>query len=433
VSGRAVPIVLIVIDGLGDRQHAELDGLTPLEAAETPAFDAIATAGTCGRMWPLGPGRAPSTPLAHWVMFGMEAALFPGRGLFEALGEGAPPEPGDVVCRANFVAASPRDGALWIGERPDPRFGPDVNRDIDLDADLPGGVRARFVHTGSAQGVLYLSASGPLSAQVTDADPLREHQLVRRVLPYAEAAHPDAARRTADALNAWMLEARRRLAGRALDTALVKWAGSAYAGASFTDRTGLRGATLARGALLPGLGAAVGLETPAGTEGPDQDVTLGMDLQTALGLLVGGLDFVHVHTKWTDTAGHRKSPSRKREVIELLDAAVAPHVEALLASGAVVCLTTDHQTPSSGPLYHSGGSVPIAVTGGVAGRDDVARFSERGCGAGALGSILGGDLMPLLLDCADRSAFLAERYTGEPCMGTAAVDQVVPLAPDGTT
>jgi 2,3-bisphosphoglycerate-independent phosphoglycerate mutase len=432
VSGRAVPIVLIVIDGLGDRQHAELDDLTPLEAAETPAFDAIAAAGTCGRMWPLGPGRAPSTPLAHWVMFGMEAALFPGRGLLEALGEGAPPRPGEVVCRANFVAATPLDGALMIDERPDPRSGPDVNADVDLDADLPGGVRARFMHTGSAQGLLYLGASGALSAEVTDADPLRVNEVVRRVLPYAEAARPEAAGRTADALNAWMLEARRRLAGRALDTALVKWAGSEYRGASFTDRTGLRGATLARGALLPGLGAAAGLGAPSEPEGPDQDVTLGMDLQTALGLLDDGLDFVHVHTKWTDTAGHKKSPVRKREVIELLDAAVALHVEALLASGAVVCLTTDHQTPSSGPLYHSGGSVPIAIAGGVAGRDEVARFSERGCGTGALGSIRGDDLMPLLLDCADRSAFLAERYTGEPCMGTAAADRVVPLAPEDT-
>jgi 2,3-bisphosphoglycerate-independent phosphoglycerate mutase len=138
---------------------------------------------------------------------------------------------------------------------------------------------------------------------------------------------------------------------------------------------------------------------------------------------------VHVHTKWTDAAGHKKSPSRKRDVIELLDAAVAPHVDGLLASGAVVCLTTDHQTPSSGPLYHSGGSVPVAIAGGVAGRDDVARFSERGCDAGTLGPILGSDLMPLLLDCADRSAFLAERYTAEPCLGTAAPDRVVPLAP----
>jgi 2,3-bisphosphoglycerate-independent phosphoglycerate mutase len=426
----SVPIVLIVLDGLGDRQQAELGGLTPLEAARTPAFDAIATAGTCGRMWPLGPGRAPSTPLAHWVMFGMEEALFPGRGLFEALGEGAPPRAGEVVCRANFVAATPGGGVLTIDERPDPRLGPATNADIDLDADLPGGVRARFRHTGAAQGLLYLSCDAPLSAQVTDADPLCADVPVRRVLPYSEADAPDAALRTADALNAWMREARRRLAGRALDTALVKWAGSAYGGASFTDRTGLRGATLARGALLPGLAAAAGIAAPSEPEGPDQAVTLGIDLENALSLVDDGYDFVHVHTKWTDTAGHKKSPSRKREVIDLLDAATRPHVEALLSGGAVVCLTTDHQTPSSGPLYHSGGSVPIAITGGVAGRDDVVRFSEKGCGAGSLGSVRGEDLMPLLLDCADRSAFLAERYTSEPCLGTAAPDRVVPLAAD---
>lgn len=427
--------MLVILDGAGDRQQPELGGRTPLEAAATPTLDALATAGSCGLMWPLGPGRAATSPLAHFVLFGHEPSLFPGRGLFEALGEGHPPAPGEIVCRVNFARCEEREGAVWVTERPDPREGAPVNADIDLDAVIDG-VKCRFVHTGAAQGLLFLSAQDdvPLAAHVTDADPLRASESVRAVLPWAEAADSDAARLTAHSLNAWMREARRRLADRPLDTALVKWAGARATIPPFLARTGLRGITLARGALYKGLAEAIGIDAPGGQDGEDPGADLRDDVGRALDLLEGEYDFVHVHSKWPDRAGHRKSPERKRDVAELLDAALAPHITRLLSGDVVVCATADHQTPSSGPLYHSGGAVPLLISGGVAGRDDVVSFGERSCRAGMLGHIDGIDLMPLLLDCADRSAFLgAERYTAEECLGTASPDMTVSLPFDVRT
>ena len=426
-------ILLVILDGLGDRQHLELGGLTPLEAASTPTLDALARAGSTGLMWPMGPGRAPTSPLAHFALFGYEPSAFPGRGLIEALGEGLPVEPGHVVCRVNFARARQRDGVLWVAERPDPREGDPVNDDVGLDGTFDG-VCCRFLHTGAAQGLLFLRAEtgAPLSAHVTDADPLRDGAPVRRVVPYAEASDPAAAAVTAAALNMWMLESHRRLAGRALDLATVKWAGARADVPSFSSLTGLRGATLARGVLYRGLAAAVGLDALGGEDGDDLAAELHDDVERALGLLGGEYDFVHVHSKWPDRAGHRKSPERKREVTELLDAALAPHLERLASGEHVVCCTADHQTPASGPLYHSGGAVPLLVCGGAAGRDAVTSFGERFCNEGMLGHLRGSDLMPLLLDCAERSAFLgAERYTADPCLGTALPDSVEVLRADG--
>jgi 2,3-bisphosphoglycerate-independent phosphoglycerate mutase len=100
----------------------------------------------------------------------------------------------------------------------------------------------------------------------------------------------------------------------------------------------------------------------------------------------------------------------------------------LLRGDLVVCVTADHQTPSAGPLYHSGGTVPLLICGGAARRDEVARFSEAACQAGSLGHLRGSDLMPLLLDCAERAAFLgAERYTAEKCLGVASEAAAKPL------
>ncbi len=117
------PIVMVVPDGAGDRPQPELDGLTPIEAAETPNLDALASLGRSGLLYPVGPGLAPSSHQAHFALFGYAEAEFPGRGLLEALGEGLPPAPGEVVLRANLARVSEREGVLWIEERPDPREG----------------------------------------------------------------------------------------------------------------------------------------------------------------------------------------------------------------------------------------------------------------------------------------------------------------------
>ena len=57
-----LPVVLVVLDGLGDRPSAELDGSTPAEAAHTPVLDALTAEVLTGLipdgMHDLGPFRA---------------------------------------------------------------------------------------------------------------------------------------------------------------------------------------------------------------------------------------------------------------------------------------------------------------------------------------------------------------------------------------
>ncbi|MDQ3778408.1 MAG: phosphoglycerate mutase, partial [Actinomycetota bacterium] len=80
------PVVVVLLDGLGDRAHASLGGRTANEAARTPNLDELAARGSCGVLYAIGPGRAPSSELAHWSMFGYGADEYPGRAALEALG-----------------------------------------------------------------------------------------------------------------------------------------------------------------------------------------------------------------------------------------------------------------------------------------------------------------------------------------------------------
>src|SRR6266480_5858318 len=82
------PIFVVLLDGLADRAHESLGGRTANEAADTPNLDRLAASGSCGVIYAVGPGRAPSSEIAHWAMLGYTPEEFPGRAVFEALGDG---------------------------------------------------------------------------------------------------------------------------------------------------------------------------------------------------------------------------------------------------------------------------------------------------------------------------------------------------------
>ncbi len=436
------PIILVVPDGAGDRPYPELAGAvsgapdssararTPIEAADTPNLDALASLGRCGLLYPLGPGLAPSSHQAHLALFGYPPAGFPGRGLLEALGEGVPPGPDEVVLRTNLARVSERDGVLWIDERPDPRTGDaPYLADVSLDAEV-AGVALRFVHTGALQGLLFLRSldGSPLSHFVSDADPLHADAPVLEVQPLEEAPDPAAAARTAHALNDWIRYSRSALADHPLDAMLVKWAGAPARFTPFPLRFGMRGVTLGSGPLYAGLAAAVGLDhREFGTmRDPAEDVSVRVD--ATLQLLAEGYGFVHLHTKHLDMAGHHKDPARKAAAMAAIDSALGPLVELAARGDTVVAVCPDHQTPAAGALYHGGGAVPLVIAGGVAGSDEVTAYGEAPCARGSLGVLRGSDVLPLALDAADRSAFLADRMTGHLALGIPRAQDLKPLA-----
>ncbi len=115
-----LPIVLVLLDGLGDRAHGVLGGRTAGEAATTPNLDALAVRGSCGLLYGVGPGRAPSSEVAHWAMLGYRTDEFPGRAVFEALGRGQEVSAEHVFAYAALRPAERHDDGWWLTGRPDP-------------------------------------------------------------------------------------------------------------------------------------------------------------------------------------------------------------------------------------------------------------------------------------------------------------------------
>jgi 2,3-bisphosphoglycerate-independent phosphoglycerate mutase len=176
---------------------------------------------------------------------------------------------------------------------------------------------------------------------------------------------------------------------------------------SFLERHGVTGAFAADSAFLRGLGIALGLEAIEAPETDDPVPDLRRRVDLVRERLDGGDTFVFTHQKTTDAAGHTKDPRIKQETIERLDAALGE----LPTDRAIVCVTGDHATPASPDVIHSGDPVPLLVAGPGVRADGVEQFGELDCTAGILGQLRGPDLMPVLLNAADRPLFLGSRPT----------------------
>jgi 2,3-bisphosphoglycerate-independent phosphoglycerate mutase len=388
------PIVVVLLDGLADRAHESLGGRSGLEAAHTPNLDRLCASGSNGVLYAIGPGRAPSSEVAHWSMLGYRPEEFPGRAVFEAIGRGQDVSADDVFAYAALRPAEHRDDGWWLTGRPDPDR--DVEEAERLVASCDGisvdGLTFSLAHVWRGEAVLRIS--GGADERVTDSDAFfrDRHPVLRPQAVVAEAE------RTAGAAEEWSREVIRRLEGERFNVITLKWWGRPHEVPTFEQRHGLRGTFAAESAFLRGLGKHVGLDP---VENPYVNIALVNERLDA------GDTFVYVHDKRVDEAGHTKDPNVKRETAELIDEALAD----LPTDRAIVCVTGDHATPAYRDVIHSGDPVPFVVAGPGVRADRVTEFGESTCAEGIFGHLRGPDMMPVLLNAADRPLFLGSRPT----------------------
>ncbi|MDO8964191.1 MAG: alkaline phosphatase family protein [Coriobacteriia bacterium] len=436
-------VILLILDGCADRPWDVLDGRTPLQAARTPNLDRFAAGAATGLLHPLGRGMAPGSELAHYTLFGFPRDLYPGRAVFEALGEGLALTGYEVVFRGLFsTVRREEDGSLRVLER---------RTDVDDDAcrELTEaispfeyeGIRIEFVYNSDHQGIVIVRGGGAgthPSPDVTDSDPYVAGRCAIRPEALRDAREPHAARDTAVALEAWLTHVHRVLDAHPVNAArrergqspanflLVKWSARYAPLPTFTEISGLVGASVSSGVTYKGISAALGMRWYGIDYLPDWTDDLRARIALARRAVDDDCDFVHIHTKAPDVAGHTKDPATKRDVLEALDAALpALWDEGLVSPDNLVIVTGDHGTPSGTALVHSGDAVPIAMAGAGTQADGIAAFDELSCAAGSLGHLEGRDLMPEVLNRIARIKYMSAKLT--PAGGVFWPDETTPL------
>lgn len=417
-------VLMIVIDGLADETIPEL-GCTPLEwiAPRLRALNTLAERGLTGLIYPVAPGVPPSSDAGHLSLFGYDIVReYPGRGFFEALGAGIELRPGVIAFRTNLATVEERDGTLVVVDR---RAGRISGEDARLlyealnEALSEAGIPAKVLHTSEHRGVLVLEGEEFLGA-VTDTDPHETGAPVLMCQPW-DGLSGDMLKRaqnTAKVINeitklAYRVlsrheinERRMRRGLRPANVILIRGGGLAKRIESFRDKWGFRAAFVAGGALYKGIARALGMDEikVKGATGT-VNTNLPGKVDGALKALERGYDFVYLHIKATDSLSHDGRPREKAEFIARIDQALEPVLE---LEDTVVVVTSDHAT-SSLRGRHMGYPVPLLLWAPHVRRDDVKHFCERECARGGAGTLLGRDLMNLILDLADRATELGLR------------------------
>lgn len=420
------PVVLVTLDGLGDRPCRALGGATPAEVAQTPVLNALAGQGAGGVHVPFGPGWATSSERSHWAMFGLENVVFPGRAALELLGVGGHPPRSTPMWHLAIRRgrrSNRADNAMMITGR----LGHDQ---IDVSAvaemvlaDYCASARIDdigFEIVPLRVGEWVLIAHGATSHEISDTDPLFENRHPWMCpVPVREAVDAGGqrgfeARRMAAAMQRFLLGAHEALqrSGIEYDVPTTKWASWIDHDVSFAHEVGVDGALVTSSALYRGLARHLAMrEIDVPT--PEGDLAGGLAARVAgaLAVLDGDerADFVHVHTKAPDEAGHTKDPEAKIAAIEACDAALAVLVDRLDRDEFVLAVTGDHATPSETRLLHSGDPTPFVVAGPDVRVDDVGEFGETSLLAGSLGRLRAGDIAPLLHGFARRPFFIGHR------------------------
>ncbi|MGI6294693.1 MAG: 2,3-bisphosphoglycerate-independent phosphoglycerate mutase [Armatimonadota bacterium] len=393
--------LLLICDGLGDRPIAELGGKTPLEAAEKPNLDRLATEGECGIMDPIAPGVRAGSDTSHLAILGYDPyTYYTGRGPFEAAGIGMDVREGDIAFRCNFTTV---DENMTVLDR---RAGRISSGTDQLAAALNGmvidGVEVIFKESVAHRCALILRAKG-LGAEITDTDPHHENAKVLECKPID--SNDAASEKTARVVNEFVRKSYEILkdhpvnverAANGLHPAnivLPRGAGIGPNMRSFKDEYSLDATCVAETGLINGVARYIGMkivEVPGATGGTDSNL---VNMAKAIVEEFKNADFILCNVKGADVGGHDGAPDVKLQMIAKLDEMMGYLLENLPKETFIV-LTADHSTPCA-VMDHSGDPVPIVFWGDGVRTDSCKHFDERSVTSGGVNRIRGIDVMKI--------------------------------------
>ena len=395
-------ILLIIIDGLGDRPIAELGNKTPLDAANTPNLDYMAQQGVCGLITPFlfSGEKEPTSEGAHIALFGYQN-YFLGRGPYEAAGAGMKMKLGDVALRVNFATV---DNALKIIDRRANRIEKtqpliDALSNIKID-NVKFLIKKSFGH----RAVLILKCLTydvkHLSAKISDGDPHKQGAKPQKIIPLNQSKQ---AKFTADVLNKYLEKTHHILENHSLNKKrekqgllpanylLVRGAGKFKETSSFKKRYDLKAACVAGGGLYKGVAKILGmdlLKVKGATGMADTNLKAKF---SATKKVLEKYNFVFLHIKATDTFAHDGDFLGKKKFIEKIDKNIKSVLD---LKNTIIVITADHSTCCV-LKNHCLEPIPILIFGD--GKDNVSQFSERACVKGKLKKIKQTNLMPKIL------------------------------------
>ena len=374
--------IVILGDGMSDEPMEVLGGKTPLEAANTPTMDALASMGELGVVQNVPPGMSPGSDVANLSVMGYDPKeSYSGRSPLEALSLNIDMDPDDIVFRVNVVTLTEEEP---YAEKTlvDHSAGEISTADAHI---LMDSIQKAFNNEefqffpGTSYRHIMIWKKGRQSRLAPPHDHLT--QVIGPWLP-EEPVLREFMERSYEILNNHPLNLARAAQGKNKANSLWYWgAGTKPSLENFRTKTGLKGAMVSAVDLLKGIAVGSGMQV-CQVEGATGSIDTNWEgkAQAAIdALLKDNCDYVYVHVEAPDEMAHQGLTEEKILSIEYLDSRIiAPIKAAMEAAGEDfrMLILPDHPNPIR-YRTHTGDPVPYVLYDSTMQRKGIAHYNEK--------------------------------------------------------
>ena len=414
-------MIYVLLDGVGDLPHPDLDGKTPLEAANTPTLDKIASNGAIGEVISVGKGIAPESDIAVFNMLGykFKHADYVGRGVIEAIGIGIDFKDGDLALRGNYSTLNDegviidRRAGRHIEKADADGVAKEIEEKIQLSPDMSVVVSPTIGHRVT---VRIRNESQKLSSRITNTDPaysniggmgvakaVGDFLKIEKCLQLEDT---DDAKFTANLVNEFseksieiMKESqinkkRQDENKKQLSCILLRDAGNKYPEViPINEKYNMNFSCIVDMPVEIGISEVLKMKAfEAGGltdyEEKARVAAKAMETQNA----------IYVHLKGPDEFGHDGDAIGKMKNIEEIDQRFFKTlVENIDSSKVAIIISADHSTPCINK-GHSDDPVPVVVSGDFIKKDGTTRMTEEQAKKGSIGLLQGAEVIEKSLE-----------------------------------
>ncbi|MCP4049435.1 MAG: cofactor-independent phosphoglycerate mutase [bacterium] len=384
---------------MADVPLEELQGKTPLEAADTPNMDFIAKNGQAGLIKTVPDGFLPGSDVANMGILGYDPGIYyTGRGPIEAVSLNVDIPKHKIAFRCNLVHIdnnrmndfsaghiSSEESSILIQELNDYFEGRGIN--------FYSGVSYRHIAL--------------LDEEYLDLECVPPHDITGKDI---ESFLPKGSRQRE--IQSLMLECSKVLENSKINSRRIQsgkvpannvwlWGqGKRPSFKKFRDLFSIEGGIVTAVDLLKGLAKLSGLEAPDIKEATGFiDTNYENKIKAAFDIL-DRKDFVYIHVEAPDEAGHMGRVDYKIKAIEDFDKKVVGPVLEYQKNGkdVKVMVLPDHPTPCT-TRTHTSEPVPFAIYYQGIERDKVMSYTERAVTDGHADVEYSWELLPYFLGC----------------------------------
>ncbi|MBE6311833.1 MAG: cofactor-independent phosphoglycerate mutase [Bacteroidales bacterium] len=398
--------IIILGDGMADEPIAKLNGKTPLQVANTPAFDTIARLGRSGMFSTVPDGFHPGSEIANLTVLGYDVRkVFEGRGSLEAASMGIDILPGEMAMRCNLICIEngkiKNHSAGHISTEEADELIKYLNEKLgDEQISFYTGVSYRHLMKMKG-GEKHLNCTPPHDVPGT---PFKD-VMIRAENNDAEA--------TAKRLNELTLLSQKILSehpinkkraaeGKDMANSIWLWSpGYKPQMKTMQELYGIKnGVVISAVDLIKGIGVYAGLK-PIEVEGATGLFDTNYEGKAAAAIeALKSNDFVYLHVEASDEAGHEGDIDLKIKTIEYLDSRITqPILEYAKKCGEEISIAVlpDHPTPCL-KRTHTNAAIPFVIYNPHLQPDEVQVYDETAAQKGYYGTVSGDGFIKIFLE-----------------------------------